>query len=115
MSLSWMLNDRYQELSTKNNSWNQRREDHIKTIIVEFEQYMPAGMKWNEFLRNAKNKEELTSTIVKFIKSNKGRQLINLPFIVTAGDKMYRIQEGQDKVKECNREESDARIILLAY
>ena len=32
---------------------------------------MPAGMKWNEFLRNAKNKDELINIIVKFIKCYK--------------------------------------------
>ena len=73
---------------------------------------MPAAMKWNEFLRNAKNKEELINIIVKFIKSNKGRQLINSPFVVTVGSKIYRFQEGQEKVNECNHEEADTRIIL---
>ena len=43
-------------------------------------------MKSNEFLRNIKNKEKLINIIVKFIKSNKSRQLINSPFIVTAGE-----------------------------
>ena len=51
---------------------------------------------------------------MKFIKSNKGRQLINSPFIVTARDKIYRFQDGQEKVNECNHEEADTRIILLA-
>ena len=67
-----MVNDTYRELSTKNHTQNQRGEDHIKSVIEGFEQHMPAGMKWNEFLRNAKNKEELINIIVKFIKSNKG-------------------------------------------
>ena len=51
---------------------------------------------------------------MKFIKSNKGRPLINSPFIVTARDKIYRFQNGQEKVNECNHEEADTRIILLA-
>ena len=53
--------------------------------------------------------------IVNFIKFNKARQLINLPFIVRAGDKIYRFQEGQDKLNECNNNEADTRTILLAY
>ena len=53
--------------------------------------------------------------IVNFIKFNKARQLINLPFIVRAGDKIYRFQEGQDKLNECNNKEADTRTILLAY
>ena len=53
-----MVNDKYQELSTKNNTWGQRGEDHKKTVTDGFEQHMPAGMKWNKFLTNAKNKED---------------------------------------------------------
>ena len=68
-----MVNDTYRELSTKNSTQNQRGEDHIKTDIEGFEQHIPAAMKWNEFLRNAKNKEELINIIVKFIKSNEDR------------------------------------------
>ena len=52
---------------------------------------------------------------MKFIKPNKCWQLVNSPFIVTAGDKIYRFQEGQDKVNECNHKEADTRIVLLAY
>ena len=33
---------------------------------------MPADMKRNKCLANAKNKEEFINTIVKFIKSSKG-------------------------------------------
>ena len=102
-----MVNYTYRELSTKNKTRNQRGEDHTETVIQGFEQHMPAGMKWNEFLRNAKNKDELVNIIVKFIKCNKGRQLINSPFIVAAGNKIYRFQKGQLKVNECNHEESD--------
>ena len=54
-----MVNYTYRELSTKNKTRNQRGQDHIKTVIQGFEQHMPAGMKWNEFLRNANNKDEL--------------------------------------------------------
>ena len=107
-----MVNDAYQEQSTKNNTLEKRGEDHIKTVIEIFQQHMPAGMKWNKFLRNAKNKE-LTNILEKFIKSKKGPQLINSSFIVTVGDKIYKFQEGQDKVNKCSHEEADTRIILL--
>ena len=52
-----MVNDTYRERSTENNNRNQIGEDHIKTVIEGFEQHMPASMKWNEFLRNAKIKQ----------------------------------------------------------
>ena len=65
-------------------------------------------------LSNAKNKEDLINIIVKFIKSNKGLQLINLSFVATVGDKIYGFQNGQEKVNKCNHQEADARIILLA-
>ena len=41
-------------------------------------------------------------------------QQIDLSFIVTAGDKIYRFQEDQDKVNECNHEKVDTTIVLLA-
>ena len=107
-----MVNDAYQEQSTKNNTREKRGEDHMKTVTEGFEQHMPAGIKWSEFLRNAKNKEELINIIMKLIKPNKGRQLINSPFTVTVGDKFYEFQEDQDKVNKCNHEEADTRIIL---
>ena len=111
-----MVNDAYQELSIKNNTRRQRGDDHIKTVTEGFEQHMAAGMKWNEFSRNAKNiLIHITHIIVKFIESSKGRQLINSPFIVTVRDKIYGFQDGQYKVNGCNHEEADTRIILLAY
>ena len=58
---------------------------------------MSAGMKWKEFLRNAENKEELINIIVKFIKSNKGWQLIYSHFIFAAGDKIYRFKKFNTK------------------
>ena len=73
-----MVNGTYQELSTKNN---------IKSVIERFEQHMPAGMKWNKFLRNGKNEEELTNIIMKFIKYDKGQQLFNSSFFVIAKTK----------------------------
>ena len=45
-----MVHDTYQELSTKNNTREQREEDHIKSVIEGFEQHMPTRMKWNKFL-----------------------------------------------------------------
>ena len=40
-----MVNDTYQELSTKSNARNQRVKDHIKTVTEGFEPNIPAGMK----------------------------------------------------------------------
>ena len=48
---------------------------------------------------------------IQFIKSNKSRQLINLSFLVTVGDRIYSFQEGQDKTDECNHKEADTTII----
>ena len=60
-----MVNDTYQELSTKNNTKNQRGKDNIKTVIERFELYMAARIKRENILENAKNKEELIYTIYK--------------------------------------------------
>ena len=40
-----MVNDTYQEISTKNNTREQRGEDQIKRVIEGLEKHMPAGMK----------------------------------------------------------------------
>ena len=80
----------------------------IKTVIW-YEQHIPA---WNKFFINDKTKEELINITVKFLKSNKGRELINSPYIVTAGDKIYRFQVGQGKVNERNHDEADSVKLL---
>ena len=89
-----VVNDTYQELSTKSNTQKQSEEDHIKTVPEGFERHIYDGIKWKFFLRNAENKEELINIIVKFIKFNRGQQLINSLFIVTTTDKIYIFQEG---------------------
>ena len=41
-------------------------------------------------------------------------QLINSPFIAITVGKIYRFQDDQDQLNECNHEEIDTRIVLLA-
>ena len=58
-----MVNDTYQELSAKSSTRKRRGEELQRTYIEGIEQQMPTGIKWNEFLRNSKNKEQCTSIV----------------------------------------------------
>ena len=78
----------------------ERRGPHKSSHRIEgFEESMQVSIKWNEFLKNAKTKEELINIIAKFIKSNRARQLIYSPFIVItkARDKIYRFKRFKTK------------------
>ena len=110
-----MVNDTYNETSIKSNTRKKRGEEHLKTIIEGFEQHMPAGVKWNEFLRNGDNKNQLIKIILRFILSEEGKKLLRFPFIITSGDDIFRIDNGQQTEKKCNHEEADTRLILLAH
>ena len=83
-----MVNDTYRELSTKNNTQNMRRATHENN----YRRIWTTNVSWCEMeqiLENAKNKEELIN-IVRFMQSDKGRQLMKVPFIITVGNKIYR-------------------------
>ena len=53
-----MVNNTYQELSIKNNTKNQRGDDHIKRVIEGFEQHMPAGKRNSNFQEMLKTKKK---------------------------------------------------------
>jgi len=82
--------------------------------VEGYEQHMPSGMKWQEFLRNAENKEQLLELITKYVFSLKGRRLIDMPFIITVRNKIHRLNGSGNEEEECNHEEADTRLILLA-
>ena len=84
----------------KEQSKAEGRGPHKNSHRIEgFEESMQVNRKWNEFLKNAKTKEELMNIIAKFIKSNRARQLIYSPFIVItkAGNKIYRFKRFKTK------------------
>ena len=52
---------------------------------------------------------------LKFMQSDKGRQLIKASFIITAGNKIYKSHSGQDRENEYDYGEANTGIIFLAY
>ena len=76
------------------------------------EQSMPSGIKWQEFLRNAENKELLLELITMYVFAENGKRLINTPIVITEGNKNYRILKNDCLEEEY--EEADTRLVLLA-
>ena len=83
--------------------------------IFNVGQQIPKAMMWQEFLRNGENKEQLIKLIKEFVFSEKGKRLVMKPFIITAGNKNYKLlKSGMVLEEECNHEEADTRLIYLA-
>ena len=76
---------------------------------------MLKGMRWNEFLHNAANKEALITAITRYLRSENRR--LSLPFPMIVNDKydtMSINSEGVTNLFECNHEEGDYRLVLHA-
>ena len=41
--------------------------------------------------------------------------MIKVPYIITAGNKIYRLQKDGDAEEKCNHEEADIRLVLIAF
>ena len=59
-SVIGMINDTYSSYSTKSGT-RKRRGDGTRTHVEGAKQHMPSGMKWQEFLENSNNKEDLVN------------------------------------------------------
>ena len=64
------INDTYRKIGIKNRTRKLRSEAGKNTYIDGFEQHMPQGIKWNEFLCNSANKEELTKLISNYLQTD---------------------------------------------
>ena len=91
-----------------------RGEKIIKERTLRASSNMPSGTMWHEFLRNAENKEQLLELIKRYVFDDKGRRLIKTPFVITVGDKIHKLQQNSDQEEDCNHEEADTRLVLLA-
>ena len=106
------INDTYRKISIKNGTRKLRGEAGRNTYIDGFEQHMPQGIAWNEFLCNNANKEELTKVISKYLQTDKSRKRFTHPVIVTSGEVTYTIPAGGDIITTtCNHEEADTRLV----
>ena len=110
-----MINDTYREQSAKQGTRRDRGETGARTKLEGFDQHMPKGIKWNEFLQNQGNKEELIRLIAQHMISEEARGTIKQPFIVTEGNNTYRVgRNGCELIYRCNHEEADTRLVLHA-
>ena len=49
----------------------------------------------------------------KYLHSGNGRKMIKVPYIITAVNKIYRLQKDGDAEEKCNHEEADTRLVVL--
>ena len=68
----------------------------------------------HEFLRNAENKEQLLELIKRYVFDEKGQRLIKTQFVITVCDKIHKLQQNSDQEEDCNHDEADTRLVLLA-
>ena len=110
-----MVNDTYPKLSAKNGVRIQRGEEFVRTHVEGIGQQMPNGIRWQEFLKNGENKEQLIKLVKEYALSAKGKKLVWKPFLITSGDRNYKLMEsGEVLEEECNHEEADTRLVYLA-
>ena len=106
------INDTYRKISIKNGTRKSRGEAGRNTYIDGFEQHMPQGIKWNEFLCNRGNKEDRTKLISKYLQTDESRKRITHPVIVTSGEVIYTLPAAGDiTTTTCNHEEEDTRLV----
>ncbi|MAG85790.1 MAG: hypothetical protein CMB97_00015 [Flavobacteriaceae bacterium] len=110
-----MINDTYQQKSVKAGTRRDRGEAGLASKLEGFEQHMPKGLKWNEFLKNQGNKTELIKLITEYIITEEARSKLTQPFIVTNGCETLKVQHnGFELMYRCNHEEADTRLALHA-
>lgn len=114
-TLTGMINDTYTKYSTKSGTRKSRGEG-IRTHVEGVKQHMPSGMKWQEFLGNSENKEELISLIFEYIEKLSKNKTLTRPFIFSRGDETFKLVDGKsDMIFKSNHEEADTRLVLQAY
>ena len=110
-----MINDFYLDLSAKSSTRKQRGETTQEVHIEGFDQHMPLGLKWREFLKHSGNKEGLTEVICKYFKDGPGRKSLKSSFTVTSKGKIYTISKSGVTEVKCDHEEADTMLVLMAY
>ena len=108
-----IINDTYKECSIKSGTRQNRGSAGQRVQLEGFKQHMLQGEKWKEFLHSGENKNALINLISNFLESEEGRNHLNLPTVVTSGERTIKIQDGQViEMFNCNHEEADTRLIL---
>ena len=102
-----IINDFYLDLSAKSSTRKQRGEATHEVHLEGFDQYMPLGLKWQEFLKHSGTKEGLTEVICKYFKDDPGRKCLKSSFTVTSKGKIYIISKSGVTEVKCDHEEAD--------
>ena len=96
-----MINDTYPDYSTKAGT-RKKRGEGSRVYVKGIKQHMPQGFKWQEFLGNNANKEELIELIFKrFQELSKG---IKKTIVFSRKDETYNVARG--KIKLIHRSKS---------
>ena len=108
-----MINDTYPDYSTKAGT-RKKRGQGSRVYVKGIKQHMPQGFKWQEFLANNANKEELIELIFKrFQELSKG---ITKTIVFSRKDETYNVTRGKIKlIYRSNHEEADSRLVLQAF
>ena len=110
-----LISDTYPEKSAKGGTRSKRGESGPKVQIDSVHQHMLQGNKWQDFLHNGENKEELVRVIDEYLPTVEGRRLLTIPLVLTSGEKTSLVgDEGIRELFNCNHEEADTRLVLHA-
>ncbi len=90
-----IINDTYKECSIKSGTRQNRGSAEQRVQLEGFKQHMLQGERWQEFLHSVENKNALINLISNFLESEEGRNHLNLPTVVTSGERTIKIQDGQ--------------------
>ena len=100
-------------ISIKNGTRKLNGETGRNIHIDGFEQHMPQGLKWVEFLSN--NFNNFINLISQYLQSDDIRKSLTHPFIVTCGEATYNIPaQCQITSSICNQEEADTHLVKHA-
>ena len=93
-SVIGMINDAYSTYSTKSCT-RRRRGEGTRTHVEGTKQHMPSGMKWQEFLENSNNKEDLINLIFEYIQKLSRNKKLNRPLVFSKCQDTYMVDGGK--------------------
>ena len=99
MKLLGFINDACKVDSIKNMARQKRVTSFTKFSIIGFEQSMPQGNNWQEFLNDSENKDQLIEIIKQYVLEFGSGILSRCnPFLITSGKEKYFISHAGNQV-----------------
>ena len=116
MKLLGFIKDTYKVDSIKNMTKQERGTSFTKFNITGFEQNMPQGDTWQEYLNDNGYKDQLIEMIKQYVlKLASGILPRSIPFIITSRENDYFISPAGNKVMNvCNHKGADTCLVLHA-